>query len=243
MKIIFINFQSGMKMIQGHRQYFTSGWKYLFPHNSIALKDVVDFVNREKPDIVSFAEIDGVSWRSKGLNQIKEISNATHLEHSDFFVTRVQGNWIQQGNAVLSRYPILNTKQIKLPGRGERRYLCNANIDVESHILKFYTTHLSTSKQRNKMQRQFIAKKMNSIKTPAILTGDFNIGAEEMKIIKSQTCLRDIKFEPMFPSWKPNIILDHIFVSKECKVIKNTTYKDAIFSDHLPIGIECELQE
>jgi endonuclease/exonuclease/phosphatase family metal-dependent hydrolase len=237
MKILFINFQSGMRMTKGHVQYLTSGWKYLLPHNSDALKDVVEFINKEKPDIVSFAEIDDCSFRTKQCNQVGVISQKTHLEHFIFFPTRVSGMWINQGNAILSKYPIANSNQEQLPGRGEKRYLCSADIFVDKNKLKLYTTHLSTTKKRNVMQREFIASKMQQVQVPAILTGDFNIGAREMQIIKHKTNFKDIKFENTFPSWKPKMILDHIFVSKEFNVQQSKTYIEEKFSDHLPIGI------
>lgn len=237
MKILFINFQSGMHMVSGHAQYLTSGWKYLFPHNSDALDDVINFIKKEDPDFVSFAEIDSSSWRSKYRDQVEFISQKTELSHFVFFPTRVNGSWIVQGSAILSKYPIADSMQIKLPGYGEKRYLCKANIKFDKYTLQYYTTHLSTNKKLNIAQRYFIAKKMCSVQTPAILTGDFNIGKDEMQIIKDNTCLDDVVFEPMFPSWKPTMILDHIFVSKEFDVQKIVTYDDEKFSDHLPIGI------
>ncbi|MEA3323172.1 MAG: endonuclease/exonuclease/phosphatase family protein [Patescibacteria group bacterium] len=240
MKILFINFQSGMRMVNGHMQYLTSGWKYLFPHNSDGLEDVVTFINREQPDIVSFAEIDDCSLRTKQCNQVDVIGQKTHLEHTIFFPTRVSGKWIHQGNAILSRYPISSSEKIQLPGSGEKRYLCRADIIINKKTLQFFTTHLSTTKKRNKRQRQFIADTMQKINTTAILTGDFNIGAQEMTIIKNQTSFVDVQFTPMFPSWKPEVILDHIFVSGGCSVKKSTTYVNEKFSDHLPIGVECD---
>jgi len=238
MKIIFINFQSGMYMVSGHMQYLTSGWKYIFPHNSRALTNVINFIRKESPDIVSFAEIDGPSWRSKKINQVKVISQKTGLEYFTFFPTRVQGRWINQGNAILSRHPIGHTTQIKLPGYGEKRYLCRADISLGKCVVQYYTTHLSTDKKINIAQRYFIAKKLQHIKIPAILTGDFNIGKDDMQIIKDNTDLNDVVFEPMFPSWQPKMILDHVFMTQEFVVQKSVTYVDEKFSDHLPIGVE-----
>lgn len=241
MKILFINFQSGMHMSYGYMQYITSGWKYIFPHNSDALDKAIGFINKEQPDIVAFAEIDDCSWRTKQCNHVQTLAMKTHLKYFHFFPTRVSGKWIVQGNAILSRHPIVETGQVQLPGRGEKRYLCNANIDINSTVLHFFTTHLSTTKKRNEKQRQFIADTMKKINTPAILTGDFNIGAQEMKIIQNQTHLIDVKFDATFPSWKPKIILDHMFVSEELDIQKITTYTKEKFSDHLPIGISCNM--
>ena len=117
LKILFINFQSGMCMSEGYSQYFTKGWKYIFPHNSDSLSDVIEFIKKEKPDIVTFAEIDGASWRSKNIDQVKSISEQTNLKYNHFFLTRSVNNWINQGNAIISKYPVYAENQgtIQLP--------------------------------------------------------------------------------------------------------------------------------
>ncbi len=237
LKILFINFQSGMCMSKGYSQYFTNGWKYIFPHNSISLNDVIEFIKKEKPDAVMFAEIDGTSWRSKNIDQVKIISEKTSLKYNHFFPTRVSGKWINQGNAIISKYELDNNTQIKLPGYGEKRYLCSSNIVIENRVVKYYTTHLSTNKQINLAQRYFIAKKLKRSKNTTILTGDFNIEKDSLEIIKKYTNMNDVDLKKTFPTWNPTKILDHIFVSNDCEVKKVHVYNEALFSDHLPIGV------
>lgn len=236
LKILFINFQSGMHITQGYMQYVTSGWKYVLPHNSKGLQDVITFIQRENPDIVSFAEIDGPSWRSKGLDHVKEICTATELRYHAYFPTRKTGTWVNQGSAILSRYPLSDSTQMKLPGYDESRYLCSASIDVEGEKITYKTTHLSTNEKLNSAQRFFIAKKLQKIDGPAILTGDFNIEKYKLGLIVSHTDFNDLDFDKTFPSWHPRHTLDHMFISSHGQAENITTYTDEHFSDHLPIG-------
>ncbi len=237
-KIFFVNFQSGMKMSKGYWQYITNGWKYILPHNSDSLKDVIKFINKEKPDVVSFAEIDGSSWRSKNIDQVKLISKETNLAYNHFYKTRGNGRWINQGNAIISKYELKNNTQIKLPGYGEKRYLCSSDIKIGNQNIKYYTTHLSTNKQINVAQRYFIAKKISEELGLKILTGDFNIERDELNIIKNHTNMTDIELQNTFPAWAPVKILDHIFVSNNFNIKEVDIYAGVNFSDHLPIGLK-----
>ncbi len=242
LKILFINFQSGMYMSKGYLQYITKGWKYIFPHDSISLNDAVKFIKKEKPDVVMFAEIDGSSWRSKDIDQVKIISKKTSLKYNHFFPTRVMGKWINQGNAIISKYELNNNTQIKLPGYGEKRYLCSSNIVIENSVIKYYTTHLSTNKQINLAQRYFIAKKLKRNKDTTILTGDFNIEKDSLEIIKKYTNMNDIKLKETFPTWNPAKILDHIFISNDCEIKKVYVCNETRFSDHLPIRVSINIK-
>jgi endonuclease/exonuclease/phosphatase family metal-dependent hydrolase len=230
-----------MKMSMGYYQYFSKGWKYILPHNSESLMDVIEFIKKENPDVVSFAEIDGKSWRSKDVDQVDFISKKTNLQNSYFFQTRKVGHWINQGNAILTKYKVTNNRQIKLPGYGEKRYLCSVDIDLGGVSIKYYTTHLSTNKQINLAQRYFIVQKINEVNQLKILTGDFNVEIDSLHIIKNNTSMIDIGFKKTFPVWQASKTLDHIFVSEEMAVVGVKTYNDKCFSDHYPIGIDIVL--
>jgi endonuclease/exonuclease/phosphatase family metal-dependent hydrolase len=240
-KIIFINFQSGMMITKSYGQYFQQGWKYFLPHNSIGLEKVVNFLNKEKPDIVSLAEIDSYSWRSKQVDQVKFISQKTDLKESVFFSTHRLGQLINQGNAILSKYSLTKTAQQRLPGFGERRYLCQAEIDLGQQKLLYFITHLSTNKNVNIAQRNFIAKKILNHNQPAILTGDFNSEKDCLNIIANNTKMNEIQFKPTFPTWQPRFTLDHIFIHQDYKIVNKQIYEKAKFSDHLPIGAEIKV--
>lgn len=242
LKIAFLNFQNGIGITKGYWQYFTRGWKYFLPNNTKNVKSLINFINKEKLDIISFAEIEGGSWRSKSVNQVDLISKKTGLNHQKFFPSYRMGKIINQGNAILSKHPILSVKSQKMPGKGESRYLVKAKIKIGKKKITYFTTHLSLKKKYNSKQIKFIANEVKKQKGSVVLTGDFNADEKALVILKKNLRLNKVSSSNTFPSWNPHLTLDHVFLSKDFKVRKKHFFKNVKISDHVPISVEMSLK-
>lgn len=242
LKIAFLNFQNGIGITKGYWQYFTKGWKYFFPNNTKNVKDLISFINKEKLDIISLAEIEGGSWRSKSVNQVNLINKETDLHYQKFFPAHQMGKIINQGNAILSKYPILSVKSQKMPGKGESRYLVKAKIKINERTVTYFTTHLSLKKKYNSKQVEFISNEVKKQKGLVILTGDFNVDEQALISLRKKLKLNKIEAAGTFPSWKPNHNLDHVFFSKEFRIRKKYIFKNVKISDHIPISVEMSLK-
>ncbi len=237
MKILLQNLQSGANLSRGYLHLIFGSWKYFWPHTQEPIERLARHVKEENIDVGLFTEADAGSFRTKNIDEIKLMSEISGLEHDQFFQTTNFGNITKQGNAIVSKYPIIETKMYRLHGTGEPRFLCQSTIKVKNKKINLFVTHLTL----NYMQRQEQLKEINNIikniKGIKILTGDFNIQSEEELKNIDENVIKRISFLKTYPSWNPKMPLDNIFVSQEIKkyTLKTTTIK---MSDHLGLILE-----
>ena len=240
-KIATFNIQSGIRTTKGYWQYLVSFWKYVLPHSSEAIKRVADFMNSEGIDIITFSEIEGKSFRGRQIDQADLISDLTGFRQNIFFPTHVFGKIIHQGNAVHARHPIVSSKNHRLSGQGEPRYLSEAVLEVEGQKITVFVTHLSLGKVKRRGQLDDIVKIINNTTPPIVLTGDFNTSNESELLVLNNTKLVRIATENTYPAWEPTRCLDYMFISPEFEVVKSYVPKNLDISDHLPIVLELRL--
>lgn len=236
-KISTFNVQSGVGTTEGYWGYLTSFWKYLFSHSQEKIIETSDFINSENIDIITLTEIDGGSLRSQNINQVGLLSNLTALNESVFFASYKLAGVLNQGEAILTRYPIIESKKYRLPGGVEPRYLGVALLEIEKRDVTILVTHLSLNTQDRAKQIKYISRVIDNITTPLILSGDFNVGDESELALLNNTGLKRIENCKTYPSWKPERCEDVIFVTNHFN-IKEEYILQIKISDHLPIIIE-----
>ena len=237
MKVISLNLQSGIGMTKGYYQYFTEGWKYFCSHPQPAFQDALTFLSNEKADFVLITEIDGGSARSSSVNQVEAIR--TSLEgHAVFFPTTRYGKRYNQGNAIISRYPILSSLQHELPGRGEKRFLGEAKIKTDEGEIDLFVTHLSLSKTVRILQFEAIKKIIQEKTGPVILGGDLNTHEAVEKKVLMENLFSHAVTAPTYPSWNPKKYLDFILLTDHFHIKKVGVYAGVQFSDHIPLVCE-----
>lgn len=192
------------------------------------------FLREERIDIAALVEIDAGSSRTKGVNQVELLSRLAGFEHSVFFPALRVGSRINQGNALLSRYPIVGSENIGLPGMGEPRVLSEACVDMGGEDITLLLTHLSLQQNLRGSQLKKIIEIVNGCTKPLILAGDFNVNHEDELAILNEGGLNHAISLPTYPSWRPRRNLDHVFVSDLC-IGDAYAYTKELFSDHLPI--------
>jgi endonuclease/exonuclease/phosphatase family metal-dependent hydrolase len=108
------------------------------------------------------------------------------------------------GNAVLSRWPILQSATIELPrcGTDEKRCLLHTEIDAPFGRIPFFVTHLNWKFEHGHVreaQVREVAAFIESVATPAmlpaILVGDFNAApdSDEIRFLKGLTSLGEAR--------------------------------------------------
>jgi endonuclease/exonuclease/phosphatase family metal-dependent hydrolase len=104
------------------------------------------------------------------------------------------GTGLAIGNAVLSRWPILDQRRLDLPvADGEQpRVALHARLDAPGGALPFFTTHLThrpdASAERVAQVRElagFVGEHSAGCPYPPVVTGDFNAepGSDEMRLL------------------------------------------------------------
>ena len=187
------------------------------------IKVIANDILSKDLDIVGLQEVDKFAKRSKYIDTMALLSEYTGYNYYYYTVAiniagneAVYGQKGEYGTGILSKYPILEAKSIKLESGGnEQRMLGYAKIDVNGQIINFYNTHLSYEDFSIRTgQFETIASLLKD-KEYCILTGDFNIaGFGEFKSIPflNTTCNAN-NWLTTFPSNSSSI--DNILFSNE----------------------------
>lgn len=173
----------------------------------------------------------------------------------------------KMGNAVISRYPIeqsrahkLNPDDLEYDGsyQTEPRLAVETRISSEENEISFLTTHLQYSyKFENTEIRQAQVQNLLSIieelKNPLVLTGDFNSTPENEGLKKIEGLLCRVGNDD--PTWTVHPFehkgwtveelkyrLDNIFISEDLKC-QNTEIIESDLSDHLPVKATLKLED
>jgi len=239
-RIVVANIQSGIGVTKGYRQYVTSGWRYLFPHDSRGAMDAGTFLKAEDADIALLTEVDAGSRRSRHASQIDSMVEGSGLAHARFFPTRIMGTSINEGNAILSRFPITAERTYPLASRVNPRTLGQTTLLLpDGSSMSALVAHLALGSKPREVQLAEIAQYVKDIEGPLVLGGDLN-----ERDHRSFRFLKKVGLTPVsvagYPSWKPRYALQVLFLSRHFSLVKASVPDGARFSDHLPLIVEVE---
>lgn len=150
---------------------------------------------------------------------------------------------IYYGNALLSRYPILNTAthSFPFPAGIESRSAIEAKIDVQGKSVKIFVTHLSLDPITHLRQTHLLMHKVLPLHEPTLLMGDWNMLPGGPRYRRMTRYLMDAwdarrKGGETYPSGKPTRRLDYVFISPHFSVEKTKVVSENPYaSDHLPL--------
>lgn len=160
------------------------------------LQAIAALLRREKADIIGFSEISKRDARAKFVDQPKYL--AKRLGFHQVYAENTERAWgllTSQGNAVLSRYPIVwsqNHKLIRASPDNEQRGCLETLIDLgRGRKLRFLICHLSTNRDESPRQIEQILALVKASKEPVILAGDFNLRPTAPSIKRLSREMRD----------------------------------------------------
>lgn len=192
-----------------------------------------------KPDLVAVQEVDKETSRVDGVDQAALLGELTGMNVVFGAAMPFAGG--HYGQAILSRFPIEETKTYPLPFEfdQEPRALIEATIVPENGLPKlvFAGTHLSNvSKETRIQQVKEIRKRLRGREgTPVILAGDFNARPGSSPI---EAMLGD----DWIDATAPESVIDYILLRRQdgWRVREIKTVDDRIVSDHRPVLVELE---
>lgn len=148
-----------------------------------------------RPDVIGMQEV----LVYEGFDQGKLIADGLGYEVAWSMSSPNYGYPV--GNAILSRWPILETRSIALPNGGsdESRILLYALVDAPFGKLPFFTTHLNWKLHHGHIRQQQVRALAAAVAElcplgegfPPVVVGDFNAGpdADEIRFMKGLTGL------------------------------------------------------
>lgn len=204
---------------------------------------VADTIKRCGADIIGLQEMRDES-DSEGYDAQAKIVADKLGYHYYYFAEAIRFNGKNPyGNALISRYPIISAKTIKIPdpifkkypGYYETRCILSAKIDVAGG-LNVLTSHFGLNPDEHKKAVKTVVS--NLPKEKCVLMGDFNMKPHNKLLRPIQERLFDTaELFPVprlsCPSDKPKMKIDYIFTSHDLKVL-SADIPEIISSDHRP---------
>lgn len=126
LKVAVCNLQSGIGTTRGYWEYLLTGHRYWFARNALRIEQAADFLRQDGIDIALLCEVEGGSQRSRRVDQVDLLAQRSGLRERLYFPTHIVGRRVNQGNGIVSRFPLRYRANHALPGHGEPRFLSEA---------------------------------------------------------------------------------------------------------------------
>lgn len=207
----------------------------------IDLERIAQTIRSVDPDLVFLQEVDRTVTRSGSIDQASQLAKLTGLQAIFGANIDLQGG--QYGNALLTRLPLIEHRNHRLPNldQGEQRGLIEAKVWFFGMPLKVFGTHFDHRRDDRERVASAVAvnaRVSSNANAPAILAGDIN-ATRETTVLETLTKHWTIAGPelPTIPSSHPTRQIDFVFfrTSDQWKVIKTKVLEEPIASDHRPI--------
>ena len=244
-------------------------------------KEVVELISKEKYDIITLQEVmrkveKTVLEKYDSSNKIKENGNykysffgplwiANHHEKNKV-ITKKFGGLAEQGNEILSIYPIIQSYNIfyyknysnftdvtNFKKEDHPRALLDIILYINGKKLQIINVHgiwteTKEGDERTINQSKFILSKIRK-DIPCIVVGDFNLlpNTKSIKLMNQDltNLIEKYNIKSTRPNFddgldKGNLVCDYIFVNDKVKV-NNLKVINSNVSDHLPLILDFEI--
>ncbi|HEX2689892.1 MAG TPA: endonuclease/exonuclease/phosphatase family protein [Kofleriaceae bacterium] len=215
---------------------------------------IVEVIRALDVDIAMLQEVDGGAARSNRDHQVDLLGEELGLRYRTWFPNvEVRGGG-QYGNAILSRYPIIESTNIDLSVRfKKRRSVLHAVLRVRhddvDRTIHLYNMHLGLARYERRLQlRMFLDShpfQHLHHDTPVVVGGDLNDVYGGLGALLAPAGFRGIERRPpTFPAWGPLRALDAIFVRGKMdfmRLARSDTELARRASDHRPLFADVRL--
>jgi len=210
---------------------------------------IANIIKTADPDFVLLQEVDYKTNRSKKIDLATILGYKTKM--LPLFGRAMYYDGGEYGEAILSKYSFIKTRNILLPNTEGHEPRAAVEITVEVNpgdTISVIGTHLDHTEDKTNriMQVDKIIESFSRNKYPTILAGDFNAqpgSATIKKITKYWTPSFGENPEPTFPSNNPQKKIDYVFYSpkNQWQVLNTKVIRDSVASDHCAYLVELEL--
>lgn len=211
------------------------------------INKIAEVIRESGAQIVGLQEVDNRFIRTFFRDQAREL--AEKLEMHYYFGENFTLFGAGYGNAVLSKFPIVNASNLQLDSKGEQRGVVSARIDIYGKEVNFLVTHLSLNRSIRDTQLQQIRKYIGLLEDEVILVGDFNSTPEAGEIMYMERELKEAAKEMGKEGLYTFVArdgarerIDYIFLSPEIAVSDVYTIESDA-SDHLPLVADIGIKD
>jgi endonuclease/exonuclease/phosphatase family metal-dependent hydrolase len=217
------------------------------------LSAVAAEIEAADPDLVSLNEVDDGTLRSGGADEASYLSRATGL-HAVFGPTLLGYDGGRFGNAILSRYPVLDSQDLTLPQITdfEARALLTATIRVDQRTVSFSSLHLSSGSANTAdrvLEAEAVARVLRRAQHPTIVAGDLNSEPTDLPVSILRQYLLDAQEQSgsqpgyTIPETDPTGRIDYVLYDNHfTSVAASTRVLPSAVSDHRSLLTELTLR-
>jgi endonuclease/exonuclease/phosphatase family metal-dependent hydrolase len=204
------------------------------------------------PDLVALQEVDFRTRRARGYDLATELG--WRLKKASVFGRAMDYDGGEYGEAVLSRYSFISTRNIPLPFTGMREPRAALEVITvlpSGDTIAFVGTHLDHVSDNTDriLQVRRINEVFTGVRYPVILAGDLNAvpGSEPIGLLEEYWTGAYDKAAPAptYPSGDPVKKIDYVMFmpSERWRVISTEVIQDSVASDHCAYLVVLELLE
>ncbi|MHC1733695.1 MAG: endonuclease/exonuclease/phosphatase family protein [Bacteroidales bacterium] len=211
---------------------------------------IAGVIKAAAPELVALQEVDFMTRRAKGYDLATELGLRTGM--ASLFGRAMHYDGGEYGEAVLSRYSFIASRNIPLPytGKNEPRAALEVTTVLPSgDTILFIGTHFDHT--GDDTDRILQAKRINELlvgaQYPVILAGDLNAEPGSVPIMFLEEYWGSAYEEdapvPTYPSGAPAKKIDYVmyYPKARWKVISSEVIQDSVASDHCPHLVVLEL--
>ena len=216
----------------------------------VDLAQIAAEIEAVRPDLVSLNEVDSDTSRTR-VDEPAYLAAATGL-HVVYGPNLIYDGG-PFGNAILTRYPVVDSDNLRLPGTAglEPRGLLRVVVSVGARRVAFTSTHLSDGedgRQSRLLQALAVARALRSMTGPTVLAGDLNSVPADVPARILRRDLLDAQAEggtgsgDTYPQTNPSSRFDYILYNRRLAVVPDSTQVRASrSSDHRSVFTELTL--
>ncbi|MBA3464654.1 MAG: endonuclease/exonuclease/phosphatase family protein [Deltaproteobacteria bacterium] len=216
---------------------------------------IVEVIRKLDCDVVMLQEVDAGVKRSNGDRQAELLGEQLGLKYHTWFPNVDIRGGGQYGNAILSRYPLIESSNIDLTLRFKKKRsvlhgVLRVRHDDVDRTVHVFNMHLGLARYERMRQLDMFLKSHPFAHlhhdTPVVVGGDLNDVYGGLGELLAPSGFRGIERRPLtFPAWGPVRALDAIFVRgavEFCKLSRCDSDLARRASDHRPILAEVKLE-
>jgi endonuclease/exonuclease/phosphatase family metal-dependent hydrolase len=216
---------------------------------------IVEVIQNLDIDVAMLQEVDGGAARSNRDHQVDLLAERLGLRYRTWFPNVDVRGGGQYGNAILSRYPIIESANLDLTIRFKKRRsalhaVLRVRHDGVDRTIHVYNMHLGLARyERRRQLRLFLdSHPFQNLHhdTPIVVGGDLNDVYGGLGELLAPAGFRGIERRPLtFPAWGPMRALDAIFVRGAMDFVRLARCDSELArraSDHRPLVADVRLR-
>jgi endonuclease/exonuclease/phosphatase family metal-dependent hydrolase/predicted phosphodiesterase len=190
-----------------------------------------DVIFKQQADVVALQELDSITSRSEGRNQIEEL--AKRSLYYPVFASAINFGGGKYGIGILTRERPLSTRSIPLPGKEPRVLLV---VELKDYVMA--CTHLDLAEENRLASVPLIVDEAKRWHKPFIIAGDWNDGPDSKLLteLKKHFTINTGK-KATYPADKPKECIDYIasFKDRAAVTLNQSVLDEPEASDHRPL--------